>query len=238
MQSSIPVAGTIILVEDEVSTRALLSAYLRTEGFKIVDVGNGEAFWRAFDSHDADLVILDINLPDTDGLSLARQIRARSDAGIIFSTVRNDDIDRVLGLEVGGDDYVTKPLNLRELLARIRAVLRRRSVAQQLVNRTVRKLGPWYVDLTRREITDEHGVPLRLTRGEFDLLAAMVAAGCRPVSRDYLLDVVSQRSAEIGERSVDTIISRLRRKLESDRTKPQLIVTRHGYGYQLGMPPR
>ena len=175
-------------------------------------------------------------MPDGDGFGLAREIHAENPVGIIFVTQRNNDIDRILGLELAGDDYVTKPVNLRELLARARALLRRRRLDRESSrNRSVATFGSWLIDQTRREIATREGVPVRLTRGEFDLLAALVAADGRPLSRDYLIEVISNRDAEVGERTVDALIGRLRRKLGTTPGAPPIIVTVGGVGYKLGV---
>ncbi|MFY7959308.1 MAG: winged helix-turn-helix domain-containing protein, partial [Elsteraceae bacterium] len=185
------------------------------------------------------LVLMDLRLPDASGMDLAKELRQTSHAGLIFVTSVNDEIDRVLGLELGADDYVTKPIALRELLARIRSTLRRVAPAGEASrSATMRFLGPWEIDLFRREARDAAGAVAQLTRAEFDLLAALVEADGRSVARDLLLDVVSNRSEEVSDRTVDTLISRLRAKLEADPKQPGLVLTDRGVGYRAAVGRR
>ncbi|MGD0719457.1 MAG: response regulator transcription factor [Roseiarcus sp.] len=226
----------LIVVEDDPTTRSMIARYFAAEGFDVEEASTRAECRRALKRQGADLVFIDIQLPDGDGFGLAREIHAENPVGIIFVTQRNNDIDRILGLELAGDDYVTKPVNLRELLARARALLRRRRLDRESSrNRSVATFGSWLIDQTRREIATREGVPVRLTRGEFDLLAALVAADGRPLSRDYLIEVISNRDAEVGERTVDALIGRLRRKLGTTPGAPPIIVTVGGVGYKLGV---
>jgi two-component system torCAD operon response regulator TorR len=168
------------------------------------------------------------------GASLAG---AASQAGIIFVTRRDTEVDRILGLEVAGDHYVTKPINLRDLLARARSVLRRRSLDRKAArNHNSIAFGDWIIDLTRRELLGSDGKPVSLTRAEFDLLAALVGADGRPLSRDYLIEVVSNRQAEVDIRTVDALVARLRRKLVGSGTP--VIATVTGVGYKLALSER
>lgn len=223
----------ILVVEDSPENRQLLTTYLRQEGFVVLEAADGAEFHAVLETATPALVILDIQLPDTDGLTLALETRRRSDAGIIFVTARDNDFDRVAALELGGDDYVTKPVNLRELLARVRSVLRRRARSGPGLSRNYRFAG-YQLDLVRRELLDGNNERVALTTGEFNVLAALVVHAGDPVSREYLLEAISQRDAlEVSERTVDTLIRRLRRKLEPNPRQPRLILTVHGVGYQL-----
>ncbi len=231
---------TILLVEDELATRTLISRYISDAGFVVLEAANAADFRRILRSRKPiDLVLLDLRLPDADGMDLARELRQTSQAGLIFVTSVNDEIDRVLGLELGADDYVTKPIAMRELLARIRSTLRRVAPAGEAPRSpTMRMLGPWEIDLFRREARDNGGGVVQLTRAEFDLLAVLVEADGRSVARDLLLDVVSNRSEEVSDRTVDTLISRLRSKLESDPKQPTLLLTDRGVGYRAALTRR
>jgi two-component system, OmpR family, torCAD operon response regulator TorR len=224
----------LLVIEDDPITRTMIATYFAREGYQVDAVGSIAAAQAAWHRHQADLLLVDIHLPDGDGLAFAQAIRRFSAAGIIFVTSRDSDRDRVLGLELVGDDYVTKPLNLRELLARARSLLRRRDLDAKLVpERTAIRFGRWLIDLTRRELAECNGGVVRLTRGEFDLLAALVTSRGRTVTRDYLVEVISNRGGDGSERSVDALIARLRRKLESDPHAPTLIRTVPGSGYRL-----
>lgn len=225
-------SATILVVEDEPATRAMLSSYLSDAGYAVHQAQDGAAFKQAIADHDIDLVLLDIRLPDADGLALARGLRKRSDIGIIFISSLDEELDRVVGLELGADDYITKPVSMREMLARVRNALRRLQPAPRTQERVIR-LGDWEVDLVRREVVGRDARPLPLTRGEFDLLAAMVEANGRPVSRDYLLDVISGRSLDVSDRTVDTLVSRIRKKIESEPARPTLLLTERGIGYRV-----
>jgi two-component system torCAD operon response regulator TorR len=226
----------LIVVEDDPVTRSMIARYFLDEGFEVEEAATGGECRRALKRRGADLVFVDIQLPDGDGFDLAREIRAASAVGIIFVTQKDSEVDRVLGLELAGDDYVTKPVKLRELLARARALLRRRALDRNAAqSQTVVAFGAWLIDKTRRELTTLEGVNVRLTRAEFDLLAALVEANGRPLTRDYLSEVVSNRDTEVGERTVDALIARLRRKLNPSPGGQPLIVTVTGIGYKLGV---
>lgn len=221
----------VLVVEDEPSTRTMIANYLRGNGYEVIEAGTAAQYHRAV-ATGVDLVLLDIRLPDADGLELARDLRASSDVGLIFVTSLKDDVDRILGLEIGADDYITKPVNMRELLARVRSTFRRLSSGKATVETNVVQLGGWEIDLVRRECLDPSGALAPLTRAEFDMLAALVQAKGKPVSRDYLLDVISRRSLDVTDRTVDTLVSRLRRKIEPDPARPALILTERGVGYR------
>jgi two-component system, OmpR family, torCAD operon response regulator TorR len=226
----------LIVVEDDPVTRTMLVGYFSENNFDVVGAGSCAECRQALRAR-ADLVFLDVQLPDGDGFELAKEIQATSNAGIIFVTRRDTDVDRILGLEIAGDHYVTKPINLRDLLARARSVLRRRSIDRKAArNHNSIAFGDWIIDLTRRELLGSDGKPVALTRAEFDLLAALVGADGRPLSRDYLVEVVSNRQAEVDIRTVDALVARLRRKLVGSGTP--VIATVTGVGYKLALSER
>jgi two-component system torCAD operon response regulator TorR len=227
----------LIVVEDDPVTRSMIASYFGGEGFEVEEAATASECRVAMKRRGADLLFIDIQLPDTDGFTLASELRAESPVGIIFVTRRDTELDRVLGLEIAGDDYVTKPINLRELLARSRALLRRRKLERGAARRnTTVTFAGWVLDLTRRELAAHDGSPIRLTRGEFDLLAALVEADGRPLSRDYLIEVVSNRDGDVDARTVDALVARLRRKLEAEIKGQPVVVTVTGVGYKLGVP--
>jgi len=186
-------------------------------------------------SREFDVVLMDVNLPDDDGFEVLREVRANYPATpVIMVTSRSTEIDTVLGLELGADDYVAKPFSLPELRARVRTVLRRATEKQNNSDSAGPvRLGKWLVDLTRREITEDDGNIVRVTRGEFDLLSALLKYRGAPVSRDFLLDVVSANSADTSDRTVDTLISRIRAKLRENHNDTLIIETVRGIGYRL-----
>ncbi|UPK33874.1 response regulator transcription factor [Bradyrhizobium sp. 186] len=226
----------LMVVEDDPVTRTMLVGYFSENNFDVVGAGSCAECRQALRAR-TDLVFLDVQLPDGDGFELAKEIQATSNAGIIFVTRRDTDVDRILGLEIAGDHYVTKPINLRDLLARARSVLRRRSLDRKVArHHNSIAFGDWIIDLTRRELLGSDGKPVALTRAEFDLLAALVGADGRPLSRDYLIEVVSNRQAEVDIRTVDALVARLRRKLVGSGSP--VIATVTGVGYKLALSER
>jgi two-component system, OmpR family, response regulator len=186
------------------------------------------------------LVILDLRLGQEDGLDLLREIRSHSDIPVIITTGhRRDEIDRVVGLELGADDYITKPFGLRELLARIRAVLRRREAGQAAVQRDLERgrcrFGAWQLDRRSRRLCDSGGIPVALTKGEYALLIAFLDAPQRPLSREHLLQA-TRIHEDVFDRSIDVQVLRLRRKLETDPNAPRVILTERGVGYVFALP--
>lgn len=229
----------IAVVDDEPVARESIGSYFEAEGFRVSAVGDAAGLRTLLAHERVDLVLLDIRLPGEDGLSVIRDLRAKSDLPVIFVTGRGEEIDRVLGLELGADDYVTKPFSPRELLARVRTVLRRSpDVGQGGRGGQLRRFAGWTIDLAQRSLTSPRGEEVRLTRGEFDLLAALVRHPGLVLSRDALLDAVSHRDVGPNDRTIDVLIARLRRKIESDPADPQLIVTEHGMGYRFAPPAR
>jgi two-component system torCAD operon response regulator TorR len=184
-----------------------------------------------------DLILLDLGLPDEDGLVVARRIRASSTTPLVFVTQRASDADKIAGLELGADDYVTKPFNPRELSARVRNILARadRSGSRQGPEDLVR-FGEWVLDLGRYTLRDGAGNAVPLTRAEFDVLKALLLASGRAVTREMLLDAIRPKNPEGSDRAIDVLVSRLRRKLESGDGRPTVIVTVLGVGYRIGVP--
>lgn len=226
----------LVIVEDDPVTRAVIAGYFTDQGFQIEEAETIAQARRTIRSFKPELVFIDVVLPDGDGFDLARELQTFSDAGIIFVTHRDADIDRIVGLELAGDHYVSKPVDLRDLLARARSLLRRRQIERNTARRnTTATFGPFHIDRLRRELATINGDPIRLTRGEFDLLAALVESEGRPLTRDYLIEVISNRFTDVDARSVDALIARLRKKL-SDAGASGLIVTVSGIGYKLGVP--
>jgi two-component system torCAD operon response regulator TorR len=228
----------ILVLEDEPATLAMVAALLEAEGFRISTAALASEASELIAKHNFDIVILDLNLPDEDGLNLARELRGKSDLGIILLTSRKEDTDRVSGLETGADDYVTKPFLPRELVARVRNLSRRLSLPRgsrrgdALNGKEVRAFDGWQMDLARRTLTDGAGREINLTRAEFDLLTALVNSAGRVLSRDHLLDAIGSQFWTPVDRTVDVLVSRLRRKMEADPKSPTIILTSHGFGYK------
>ena len=225
----------ILVVEDEPVTRAKLVAYLEGEGFEVSAATDARDMKTIVARAIPDVVLLDINLPDDKGLTLVRELRARSSVGIILVTARDDETDRIVGLEIGADDYVTKPFNMRELAVRVRNLQRRvaplmaaeRSASGQFV------FAGWRLDCDARLLFSPAGDTVRLTRGEFDVLAALARNAGRALSRDQVHDLTRHDGEAVIDRTIDVLVGRLRRKIEVDPRQPCIIVTVHGVGYRL-----
>jgi two-component system, OmpR family, response regulator len=227
----------ILIVDDDPDVAALVSGYLTEFDLRVSHALDGPAMNEILERDVVDLVLLDIRLPGEDGISLMRSLRSTSRIPIILLTSRKDDVDRILGLELGADDYITKPFNPRELLARIHAVLRRsqnelRSEADAGGTRALRFAG-WELDLRMNRLTAASGERVDLTHAEVRLLHAFLKAPRRTLSRDQLLDLSRGHNDEVFDRSIDVQILRLRRKLEADPSRPVLIKTERGAGYFL-----
>jgi len=218
------VAGTVLLVEDEPSVGELVRAYLTRDGYRVIWVRSGEEGIAELDRHPIRLVLLDIGLPGMDGFDVCRQMRARSDVPILMLTARDEEPDRIVGLEVGADDYITKPFSPRELVARMKAVLRRTEPQQR---HDAFALGDVTLDRESHDVTVD-GKPVDLTAKEFELLAFFMANAGVVVSRDLLLDRVWGQEYPGGTRTVDVHVAQLRRKLG----RPELIRTLRGAGYK------
>jgi two-component system phosphate regulon response regulator OmpR len=226
----------VLVVDDDRTIREMLSEYLSSEGFRVAVAEDGAAMRRAIESAAPDLVLLDLKLPKEDGLSLARYLRERFDVGIIMVTGASGVVDRIVGLEVGADDYVAKPFEPRELLARIKSVLRRmqarpavaaiRADAQRAV-----PVGRCRLDLTSHQLFGPDGEEIPITSMEFDLLKVFVENPGKALSRDRILTLTKNREWDPYDRSIDIRVARLRRKIEADPDNPQVIRTVRGVGY-------
>jgi two-component system OmpR family response regulator len=223
----------IVVVDDDDDIRSSLAKYLRKHGFRVSVAANGEELNQVLATANADLLILDIMLPGDDGLTICRRVLETRQLPIIFLTALAEDVDRILGLELGADDYVTKPFNPRELLARIKSVMRR---SQMLPNKPriakgVVKFDRWQFDISRKEIMGSDNVAIRLSSGEHLVLVSLIEHAGSTLTRDQLLNLTKGREAQLFDRSIDNVISRLRRKLEIDPKKPLIIQTQWGNGY-------
>ena len=224
----------ILVVDDEREIREPLAKYLTRNGLRASVAAGGTEARAALKTGAIDLVVLDIMMPGEDGLSLCRHLRETTDIPVILLTAMAEDTDRVVGLEIGADDYLTKPFNPRELLARIRAVLRRATAVPRLREATETrrlKFDRWLLDMDRRELIGDDGVAAPLSTAEFKLLAVFLRRPRIVLSREQLLDLTSGRGWEVFDRTIDNQISRLRRKIEADPKSPMLVKTVWGGGY-------
>jgi two-component system, OmpR family, response regulator len=228
----------ILVVDDHRDIRDSLSRYLQKHEFRVTTAEDSAAARRSLKVSAVDLVVLDIMMPGEGGLSLCRHLREATDLPVILLTAMGEETDRIVGLEMGADDYLTKPFNPRELLARIRAVLRRATslpvgATRQRIGEPGQKLGfgRWVLDIGRRELAGDDRVAISLSTAEFALLGAFVSHPGLVLSRDQLLDLTRGRAAEVFDRSIDNQVSRLRRKIEADPKNPVLIKTVWGGGY-------
>ncbi len=223
----------ILIVDDDADIRTLLADYLGAQGWQISTAADGAAMQRVLDTTTIDLIVLDLTLPGSDGLTLCRDLRARSALPVIMLTARSAPLDRILGLEMGADDYLCKPFEPRELLVRIRNVLRR-SGATGSNNMAQRwQFAGWTLDETARQLQNSAGLVVMLSGGEFRLLKALLERPNRALSRDQLLTLTQGREADPLDRSIDLHISRLRQKLGDDARAPKLIKTLRNEGYLL-----
>ncbi|GAA0784639.1 MULTISPECIES: two-component system response regulator TorR [Pseudomonadati] len=227
-------ASTVLVVDDEAVIRARLKGYFEREGYRVLEAADGEQMWQQFAKQHIDLVMLDVNLPGVDGLSLARDLRSRSDVGIILVTGRDETIDKIVGLEMGADDYVTKPFELRELLVRVKNLLWRISLVKKAQQEVVKQFeksddlivfDQYVLELNSRKLSRGDEV-IKLTKAEFELLTAFALHPQQVLSRERLMQQTSHRNEDVNDRTIDVIIRRLRNKLQAD-----LFVTVHGEGY-------
>ena len=228
----------VVIVDDDREIRGLLAQYLEKHDFRTTTVADGREMRRILERSHVDLLVLDLMLPGEDGLSLCRELRSRSQMPIIMLTGRGEDVDRIVGLELGADDYVAKPFNPRELLGRIKAVLRRSAHAPRDPSpESVRgfSFGGWRLDTVTRTLTNEEGGDVALSGAEYRLLAVLLGAGNRVLTRAQLTELLRGRDADPFDRSIDVRVSRLRQLLGDDARAPQIIKTVYGEGYVIGV---
>jgi two-component system OmpR family response regulator len=233
--------STIWVVDDDPRICQLLGQYLEAEGYEVHTATRAEAFFAHVTEAPADLIILDLMLPDQDGFGVTRQLRAQSNVPILMLTGRAETVDKVVGLELGADDYLTKPFERRELLARVRVLLRRarpKASPAPVHDLSVAQFAGWYLDLAGHTLISSAGASVALTYHEFALLAALVRRPQQVLTRDHLLNAITGRGSSAYDRSVDVLIKRLRAKLEEDPIHPRLILTVRGVGYKLGSTVR
>ena len=225
----------VLAVDDDAQIRSLLVEYLSGNEMRVTAVASGRELDDAMARDTVDIVVLDVRLHGEDGMQIARRLRERSAVPILMLTGRHEEADRVMGLELGADDYLTKPFSTRELLARIRALLRRAqaqaSVADAMARVRAYRFAGWELNVGLRRLKNPGGEAVDLTNGEFSLLAAFLASPQRTLSRDQLLELSRLHNAEVYDRSIDVQILRLRRKIEADPAHPRFIVTQRGAGY-------
>ena len=224
----------ILIVDDDPEIRGLLVDYLARNGFEAIAARDGREMWQQFDRHAVDLVVLDLMLPDVDGLTLCRDLRAKSNTPILMLTARGEETDRIVGIEMGADDYLVKPFNPRELLARIKSVLRRtRALPPNLRPESARCLSfaGWCLDTAARLLIAPDGVATPLSGGEYRLLRILLDHPNRVLNRDQLTEMIHGREAEAYDRAIDVQVSRLRQRLRDDSREPELIKTVRGEGY-------
>jgi len=226
----------LLIVEDDEMVQSLLAAYLRREGFLISLAGTGKEMLACADTEKIDMILLDLGLPDEDGLTLARQIRARSNLPIIVLTARLGKSDRLAALEVGADDYMTKPFDPEELILRIRNLLGRTASTEgkkiDPARPEIFSFSGWRMNLAAHSMTNKNGEQVAFTRAEFNLMAALVKAPNRVLSRAYLLDAVSQDADSPTDRLIDVLVSRIRKKIEANPRRPEIVITVLGCGYK------
>ena len=229
----------VVVVDDDPVLRGVVNEYLSENGFRLSEAGGSKELLAILRAQVVDLVILDLRLRGEDGMTLLQQLRSESQLPVIVLTGRVDEADRVMALELGADDYLTKPFSPRELLARIRTVLRRTRAGQEThgapVCRAYRFPG-WELNLRKRQLVTRDGSVVTLSNGEFNLLAALLAAANRVLTRDQLIEMSRRYDNEVYDRAVDVQVLRLRRKIETDPARPQLIVTERGVGYRFAAP--
>jgi two-component system OmpR family response regulator len=228
----------ILIVDDDAEIRSLLSQYLVKNGLRVTAVTDGRGMWQALAAGRIDLIVLDLMLPGDDGLTLCRNLRAKSDTPVIMLTARGEETDRVVGLEMGADDYLAKPFSARELLARIKAILRRaRSLPENLQPDSATRLrfGDWVLDTVHRQLISAANVVTPLSGAEYRLLRIFLSHPNRVLNRDQLVDLTQGKEADPLDRSIDVQVSRLRNRLGDDPREPRLVKTVRGEGYVLAV---
>jgi two-component system OmpR family response regulator len=232
---AMPALVHVLAIDDDPSVRQMIADYLTDNDIQVTAVGSGKEIAEVMARHTIDLLILDLKLPGEDGMQIARNLRAESDVPIIILTGRKDEADRVMGLELGADDYLTKPFSPRELLARIRALLRRTRAHETITNGLSRirgyRFAGWELNVRLRRLKSPQGETIPTTNSEFNLLVAFLAAPQRVLSREQLLELSRLHDDEVYDRSVDVQVGRLRKKIEAKGARTQLIRTERGAGY-------
>jgi two-component system OmpR family response regulator len=229
----------VLIVDDDAEIRSLLGTYLERNGYRASVAADGPAMWKVLARNAVDLIVLDLMLPGDDGLTLCRKLRAESDTPVIMLTARGEETDRIVGLEMGADDYLAKPFSPRELLARIKSVLRRyRSLPLNLRADDAREIafGGWRLDLVARHLVSPDGVVTSVSGAEFQLLKVFLSHPHRVLSRDQLMMLTKGHEADPMDRSIDIQVSRLRNRLHDDPADPTIIKTVRGEGYVLAVP--
>jgi two-component system OmpR family response regulator len=228
----------ILIVDDDAEIRSLLSQYLAKNGLRVTTAADGRAMWQALDKGRVDLIVLDVMLPGDDGLTLCRNLRVKSEIPVIMLTARGEETDRIVGLEMGADDYLAKPFSARELLARIKAILRRaRSLPANLQPDNARRIAfaEWVLDTAHRQLISAANVVTPLSGAEYRLLRIFLGHPNRVLNRDQLVDLTQGKEADPLDRSIDVQVSRLRHRLGDDPREPRLIKTVRGEGYVLAV---
>jgi len=224
--------ANILVVDDDVVICNILDRYLTAAGYRVKTAANGEEMYRCIKLQPPDLILLDLKMPGKHGLELARELRKESDMGIIILTGSDETVDKIVGLEVGADDYVPKPFDERELLARVRSVLRRVLQTVDTTDKSVARFSGWTLDLVAHELKSPVGDEVRLTSYEFQLLATLVKSPNRVFNRDQIMESITGRDWIPSDRSVDVLVGKLRKKIEDDPHKPIFIKTIRGTGYK------
>lgn len=233
---SLPPDAHILLCDDDSELRRLLASYLRENGYRVTPIGDGRDVMRQVADTTVDLLILDVMLPGINGLEICRNLRAHSTVPILMLTAKGSETDRIVGLEMGADDYVPKPFSPPELLARVKALIRRARMAGQDTSSKAGRIiqfDGWRLDTLRRELRNPEGVIIDLSVGEYDLLLTFLEAPQRILDRDYLIEVTRKRALAAFDRSIDVQVSRLRRKIDSGEHEESRIKTVRGAGYML-----
>lgn len=224
--------ANILVVDDDVVICNILDRYLTAAGYRVKTAANGEEMYRCIKLQPPDLILLDLKMPGKHGLELARELRKESDMGIIILTGSDETVDKIVGLEVGADDYVPKPFDERELLARVRSVLRRVLQTVDTTDKSVARFSGWTLDLVAHELKSPVGDEVRLTSYEFQLLATLVKSPNRVFNRDQIMESITGRDWIPSDRSIDVLVGKLRKKIEEDPHKPIFIKTIRGTGYK------
>ncbi|MEO8018765.1 MAG: response regulator [Pseudomonadota bacterium] len=227
----------VLIVDEDREARALLASHLERSGYRVTTASSGAGMQRALERARIDMVVLDVQLSEEDGMRLCRSLRAASDVPFIIVARRADEVDRILGLEMGADDYLAKPVNSRELLARMRNIMRRASssATAPATRAHLFRFGGWQLDIVARELLDPDGQIASLRNSEYRVLASLLAHGNRMVSRGKLIELARGRDAGPFDRSIDVRISRLRQVFGDDARVPRIIKTVHGEGYVIGV---